>query len=70
MFTFALAFSEWGEKGPSPMTDRLEKTSAQPQTKLDASPKQKASPRRRPSYDRVIENIDKWVNSSGLQKPS
>jgi hypothetical protein len=52
------------------MTDQTEKTSAQPEKQMDASPRQKASPRRRPSYDRVIENIDKWVNSSGLQKPS
>jgi hypothetical protein len=26
-------------------------------------------PRRR-SYDKVVENIEKWVNSSGLQKPT
>ena len=44
------------------MTDRTEKT--------EASPKPKATPPRRASYDRVIENIDKWVNSSGLQKPT
>ena len=25
---------------------------------------------RRPSYERVLENIDKWANSSGLQKPT
>ena len=24
---------------------------------------------RRPSYGRVVENIEKWINSSGLQKP-
>jgi hypothetical protein len=24
---------------------------------------------RRPSYERVVEDIDKWANSSGLQKP-
>ncbi len=24
---------------------------------------------RRPSYDKVVENIDKWANSGGLQKP-
>jgi hypothetical protein len=24
---------------------------------------------RRPSYEKVAENIDKWANSSGLQKP-
>ena len=46
------------------MTDRTEKTDAPP-------PKPKAPlQRRRPSYDRVIENIDKWINSSGLQKPT
>jgi hypothetical protein len=52
------------------MTDRTEKTdaSARPENR-DAISKPKA-PRRRPSYDRVIENLDKWVNSSGLQKPS
>jgi hypothetical protein len=44
------------------MTDRTEKT--------DAPLKPKPRPTRRPSYDRVIENIDKWVNSSGLQKPT
>ena len=26
-------------------------------------------PRRR-SYEKVVENIEKWVNSSGLQKPT
>ena len=44
------------------MTDRTEK--------MDTSPKPKPRPPRRPSYDRVIENIDKWINSSGLQKPT
>jgi hypothetical protein len=44
------------------MTDRAEKA--------DASPKPKAPPPRRPSYDRVIENIEKWASSSGLQKPT
>jgi len=24
---------------------------------------------RRPSYEKVVEDIDKWANSSGLQKP-
>jgi len=69
VLTLALTFSQWGEKGPLAMTDRTEKTSAQPE-KMDASPRQKPPSRRRPSYDRVIENIDKWVNSSGLQKPT
>jgi hypothetical protein len=44
------------------MTDRNEKT--------ETPPKPKAPPPRRPSYGRVIENIDKWINSSGLQKPT
>jgi hypothetical protein len=25
---------------------------------------------RRPSYERVAEDIDKWANSPGLQKPN
>jgi hypothetical protein len=45
------------------MTEQTEKMDTSP-------PKPKARPPRRPSYDRVIENIDKWVNSSGLQKPT
>jgi hypothetical protein len=24
---------------------------------------------RRPSYEKVIQDIDKWANSSGLQRP-
>jgi len=32
-------------------------------------PKERPLPRR-PSYERVIEDIDKWINSSGLQKPT
>jgi len=44
------------------MTDRTEKT--------DTPSKPTAPPPRRPSYDRVIENIDKWINSSGLKKPT
>jgi hypothetical protein len=36
--------------------------------KLPRSPKEPA-PSDRPSYERVIENLDKWVNSPGLQPP-
>lgn len=25
---------------------------------------------RRPSYEKVAENIDRWANSGGLQKPT
>jgi hypothetical protein len=25
---------------------------------------------RRPSYEKVAENLDKWANSSGLQRPT
>ena len=53
------------------MTDRTEKMDASPQPeKLDVRLAPKARPARRSSYDRVIENIDRWVNSSGLQKPT
>jgi hypothetical protein len=53
------------------MTDRTEKMDASRQSeKTDVPPRPKARPTRRPSYDRVIENIDKWVNSSGLQRPT
>lgn len=27
-------------------------------------------PPRRSSYERIAENIEKWVNSSGLRKPT
>lgn len=30
----------------------------------------KAPKPRRPSHERVIENIDRWANSSGLQPPT
>jgi hypothetical protein len=54
------------------MTNRVDKmdASSQPEKKMDARPGPKVRLPRRPSYDRVIENIDKWVNSSGLQKPT
>jgi hypothetical protein len=45
------------------MTDKLEKI------ELPAKSKERPPPRR-PSYQRVVENIEKWANSSGLQKPT
>lgn len=36
---------------------------------LPAKPQERSLPRR-PSYQRVVENIDKWADSSGLQKPT
>jgi hypothetical protein len=42
---------------------------------MSDKPKKAENPRRepptppRPSYEKVAENIDKWANSSGLQKP-
>jgi hypothetical protein len=36
--------------------------------KLPKLPKDSKAPRR-PSYDRVIENLDKWAMSPGLQPP-
>jgi hypothetical protein len=37
-------------------------------SKLPRSPKE-PPPASRPSHERVIENLDKWVNSPGLQPP-
>jgi hypothetical protein len=31
-------------------------------------PNQRPPPR--PSYEKVVENIDRWIHSSGLQKPT
>ena len=45
------------------MTDKADKI------ELPAKPREQPPPRR-PSYQRVVENIDKWINSSGLQKPT
>jgi hypothetical protein len=42
------------------MSDKLEKAEA---------PRGEPPLPRRPSYEKVAENIDKWANSSGLQKP-
>ncbi|HEY3794360.1 MAG TPA: hypothetical protein VGM09_21255 [Bradyrhizobium sp.] len=39
------------------------------QTKLPASPKESQPPTKRPSQDRVLENLDRWANSPGLQPP-
>jgi hypothetical protein len=42
---------------------------------MSDKPEKAENPRRdppdpqRPSYEKVAENIDKWANSSGLQKP-
>ena len=45
------------------MTDRLEKIENPRRSKQPSLPQ-------RPSYEKVVENIDKWANSSGLQKPT
>ena len=44
------------------MTDKAEKTGKSSKTK-ERLP-------RRPSYEKVVENIDRWINSNGLQKPT
>ncbi len=44
------------------MTDRSDKT------ELPRKSKELPLPRR-PSYEAVVDNIEKWINSSGLQKP-
>jgi hypothetical protein len=45
------------------MTDKKDKIEIPPK------PKERPIPRR-PSYEQVVENIEKWANSSGLQKPT
>ena len=44
------------------MTDKNEKPEVSWKTKQPSLP-------RRPSYDKVVEDIDKWTSSSGLQRP-
>jgi hypothetical protein len=42
---------------------------------MSDKPEKAEAPRRelplpkRPSYEKVVENIDKWASSSGLQRP-
>ena len=38
------------------------------ETKLPRPPKEPRQPNR-PSHERVIENLEKWANSPGLQRP-
>jgi hypothetical protein len=45
------------------MTDKTEKMGTPSKTNKERPP-------RRPSYERVVENIERWINSSGLQKPT
>jgi hypothetical protein len=48
------------------MTARTDKS---PQVDRSAKPKDLPLPRR-PSYERVVECIEQWISSSGLQKPT
>jgi hypothetical protein len=43
------------------MTDKIHRRETQ-RDRSEAQP-------RRPSYEKVAEHIEKWANSSGLQKP-
>ncbi|HLG84921.1 MAG TPA: hypothetical protein VKY22_28275 [Bradyrhizobium sp.] len=45
------------------MTDKTEKMEGPRRSMQPSLPK-------RPSYEKAIEEIDKWANSSGLQKPN
>lgn len=47
----------------------IEKADKTHQVDRSAKPKERPLPRR-PSYDRVVECIEQWANSSGLQKPT
>ncbi len=51
------------------MTDQRAVSDKTHETKTPAQPKEQR-PSRRPSHERVVENIEKWANSSGLQKPT
>ena len=52
------------------MTDKTDKI-AMEKIELPAKPKERPLPLpRRPSYLRVVEDIEKWANSCGLQKPT
>jgi hypothetical protein len=44
------------------MTDKTDKVEVSRKSLQPSLPK-------RPSYDKVVEEIDKWANSLGLQKP-
>jgi hypothetical protein len=44
------------------MIDKTEKFETPRKTMQPSLPK-------RPSYEKVVEDIDKWTNSSGLQRP-
>lgn len=52
-----------GREGPLAMTDKTHKTEERAELKDPPSP-------RRPSYDKVAAEIEKWANSNGLRKPS
>ncbi len=45
------------------MTDKSEKTEAPRRTMQPSLPN-------RPSYEKVVEDAEKWANSPGLQKPT
>jgi hypothetical protein len=36
---------------------------------LPRTPPKEPKPPKRPSHERVIENLDRWANSPGLQPP-
>ncbi len=46
-----------------------EKTDRTEPVERSAEPKERPLPRR-PSYERVVECVEQWANSSGLQKPT
>jgi hypothetical protein len=45
------------------MTDKPEKTEAPRRTMQQSLPK-------RPSYEKLIEDVEKWTSSPGLQRPT
>ena len=55
-----------GPEGADRMIDETDKTD---RIGRPWKPKEPPLPRR-PSYEQLVENIEKWTNSRGLQKPT
>jgi len=55
-----------GPEGGNPMIDKNDKTG---KTGEPWQAKEPPLPRR-PSYEQLLENIEKWANSRGLQRPT
>jgi len=57
-----------GVKRPADNSVSLELRFMKKKANPPRNPKE-SQPPKRPSHDRVLENLDRWVNSPGLQPP-